>query len=90
MSDTIENIILEAISFYDPLTKDKIILDLDEYKITEVNEFSLEEFEVCFSKLLKEGKIKQVKVGPDMAFLRVFPKRRSWFIQKIINFFKFK
>jgi hypothetical protein len=90
MSDTIENIILEAISFYDPLTKDKIILDLDEYKITEVNEFSLEEFEGCFKKLLKEEKIKQIKVGPDIAYLRVFPKRRSWLVQKVINFFKFK
>lgn len=90
MSQEIEDIILEAISFFDPLTKDKIILDLNEYKITVVNEFSLQDFEDCFVKLLSDNKIKAVQVGSDTAYLRVFPKRKSWLIRQIKKILKLK
>ena len=82
MSKEIEEIILEAMSFYEPMAKDKIILDLDDYKITEVNEFSLEEFEEVFIRLLKEKRIKEIKKGDQITYLRVFPKRS--FFKKIL------
>ena len=78
MSKEIEETILEALSFYDPMTKDEIILDLDDGKIQENPDFSLEVFENKLESLLKNEKVKMIKNGKNISYLRLFPKRKSW------------
>lgn len=68
-----EDLVLSTLSFYEPLSITRIILDMDLRNIEEV--FSLEELEVIL-KDLEKRKVLEVKgKGNDKLYLKKFPKR---------------
>ncbi|MEC7182619.1 MAG: hypothetical protein VXW15_07895, partial [Bdellovibrionota bacterium] len=61
MKEKIDELILESLSFYTPLTLDQIILDLDHNKAQNIPEFSLDVLEKRIKFFVKTKRVKVLK-----------------------------
>ena len=73
----LEPLLLETISFFQPMTCTQIILQLDNEKIIEVSA-TLADLKQELKRLTKQGKIKQSRIGTEPVWQRVF-KTRPWY-----------
>lgn len=75
--DELEELVLETLSFLDPMTKEKLILDFDSDRLQQFPDFDKETLEKILKKLVKKKKIKLIK-GADDSYLKIMPKRPWW------------
>ena len=94
MKEKIDELILESLSFYTPLTLDQIILDLDHNKIQNIPEFSLDILEKRIKFFVKTKKVKVLKSKHEVTFIKLYPRKKTFlkrFLdsakQSVINFF---
>ncbi|MEE2744099.1 MAG: hypothetical protein VYD54_09340 [Bdellovibrionota bacterium] len=85
MDEDIDNIILEALSFYTPMTKEQLILDLDPKKVRAFPHFDLGLLEERMKVFIKNKKVKVTKDKNDQAYIKEFPKRKVGLFKKIRN-----
>ncbi len=76
MDEDIDDIILEALSFYTPMTKEQLVLDLDPKKVRAFPHFDLGLLEERMKFFIKNKKIKVTKINNDQAYIKIFPKRK--------------
>ena len=89
MKKKIDELILESLSFYTPLTIDQIILDLDHKKVKSIPELNLDTFEKRIKFFVKTKKVKVLKSDNQVAFIKLFPKRKSSLVRFFLYFFIF-
>jgi hypothetical protein len=73
-----QDLLLETLSFYEPMTISKMIFDFDEKKIREFRQLEQSDLMNCLKKLERAKKIKKVKIGTEDAWMRVLTRRPWW------------
>lgn len=86
MKDDIDTIILEALSFYTPMTKEQLILDLDSKKIRAFPQLNLELLEKRLSYFVKKKTSKMIVTEGEKTYIKLYPKKRSPFF-RFLNFY---
>jgi len=86
MKNDIDTIILEALSFYTPMTKEQLILDLDSKKIRAIPQLDLELLEKRLSYFVKKKKSKIIVTEGEKTYIKLYPKKRGTFYRNF-NFY---
>ncbi len=76
--EKLQEMLLETLSFFSPMSAQMIILDFDREKIDSMRELTLEDLEKSLSIMVKKGLVRRTKSGEDIAWQRVFLKRKPW------------
>ena len=79
-----EEIILETLSFFEMMTKENIIMDMNVHETDEL-QITLEDLELILESLKKRKLIRKGKKEQDIAWQKIFPKKSLW--RKIQSFF---
>lgn len=77
--DSIDELLLETLSFYTPMIKEEIILDLDLAKLEEHESFSLIVLEEKLDQLVKKNYLTRKGKGNDTRYLRILPSSVPWY-----------
>lgn len=85
----IENLVLEVLSFYEPMSFELILLDMPEDKILDIPDFNREDLEKTLDLLLKKKRIKlsSNKINKEIYWIKVFPKKGIF--KRLLSFFRF-
>ena len=83
--NAIESLVLETLSFFDPLTKEQIYLQFDPEMVKILSHLTREDLDQALIDLKKSKKIKEVKVGKDAGWIKVYPKR-PWYKDLMLKF----
>ena len=86
MNQNIDDLILESLSFYTPLSIDQIILELDDHKIKQFPNFNLDTLEKRIRYYVKVKKIKVLKSDGKVTFLKMYPKRKNSLFRFLVYF----
>jgi hypothetical protein len=76
--DEIDDLILEALSFYDQMTINDIIMNLDEIKIQDMPYFNMMVLEERIKKLMKKKYVIRTKHFKEYRYQRQVPPRPFW------------
>ncbi|MCK5073786.1 MAG: hypothetical protein KAQ98_10200 [Bacteriovoracaceae bacterium] len=76
--ESLEIILLKILSFYEPLTIEKILLEIDSDEISSMPHLTMEDLEQVLLKMKKQGRLKCRGKGRDRSWLRINPGRISW------------
>jgi hypothetical protein len=73
----IEALILEVLSFYEPMSFELILLDMPEKQILEISNFNREDLEKTLKILIKKKRIKvsSSKSDKEVFWIKVIPKK---------------
>ncbi|MFA6237827.1 MAG: hypothetical protein WC635_10905 [Bacteriovorax sp.] len=78
MTSELENLVLITLSYFEPMTFSKIILDFDSEEIKNFPDFDNVKLQEMLSSLEKKKLIKRVKIDKETGWIRVLPKRSWW------------
>lgn len=78
MKTTLEDLVLMTLSFFEPMTFSKVILDFDDDKLKDFPDFDKEQLQGIINKLEKKKLIKRVTIDKEIGWVRVQPKRAWW------------
>ena len=77
-----ENLLLETLSFFEPMTLEKIILDFDAKEIKKYPQLEASDMKEALRRLQKAKKIKKIKIkvgkNSEDAWIKIYPKRPWW------------
>ena len=79
------NLVLETLSFYEPMTMEKIILDIDSDQIKNDNDFTKERLDTILVELCKKNIIKLEVIEDQKTWIKVFKHKRSWW-KRLLSF----
>jgi hypothetical protein len=87
-SNKIEALVLEVLSFYEPMSFELILLDMPEDKILDIPDFNREDLEKTLSLLIKKKRIKvsSKKSEKEIFWIKVFPKKGVF--KRLFSFFR--
>jgi hypothetical protein len=74
----LEEFVLGTLSFYEPMTFSKIIIDLDSDALLGFPEFTREDLTVVLSSLEKQKVIKTLPIDKESGWIRIHPKKALW------------
>ena len=75
--DQLEQLVLETLSFYEPMTVEQIVMDLDTGRQAQFPDLTLEEMKEAVERLVEKKALKMIP-GENISYLRLMPKRKSW------------
>lgn len=78
MNQKLNDLVLSTLSFYEPMTFSRIILDFDNEILKDFPEFDKEDLKMILNNLKKQKLIKSTKIEKEEAWIRVLPKRPWW------------
>lgn len=78
MNQKLNDLVLSTLSFYEPMTFSRIILDFDNKELENFPEFAKEDLQDILTSLSKKKFIKRVRLDKEDAWIRVLPKRSWW------------
>lgn len=78
MKTNLEELVLVTLSFFEPMTFSKIILDFDSELIRDFPDFDKEQLQSIINKLESKKLIKRVTIDKEIGWIRVRPKRSWW------------
>jgi hypothetical protein len=87
--DYINELLLKNLSFYEPMTFEKILLDINENDLKLLPNFNFNDMHKELVKLKKFNKIKEVKLDKDKAWIKIFPRTNFTILEKLKNLFRF-
>lgn len=73
--EKIEALVLEVLSFYEPMSLELILLDMPEERIAEIPDFNREELEDILKKLKKESRITSSTVKKETYWIKKIPRK---------------
>lgn len=76
--DEIDDLILEALSFYEQSTMNDIIMNLDEQKIEQMPHFNMLVLEERVKKLIRKKYVTRSKHFKEFRYQRRVPPRPFW------------
>lgn len=73
----IEDLILEVLSFYEPMSLELILLDMPKERIAEIENFNREDLEKTLKLLKKKKRIKKTSKRSEKEdfWIKIFPKK---------------
>ena len=80
------DLVLETLSFYEPMSLEKIILDIDSERIKDCDDFNKELLENILKELVSYKLVKDKKIDGEKTWVKVFRHKRSWW-QRLFTFF---
>ena len=81
------NLVLETLSFFEPMSLDKIILDFDKEKIEKMKDFTSDELESILKHLEKKGKVKKINLEKGVQYIKV--QKRASKLKRIFSFLNY-
>lgn len=84
----LEVLILETLSFFENMTLEKIILDLDQNKLKQFPDFSKEDLLDLLNKFERERLVKKIQIDQEVMWIKIRKQNNSWF-KRFKDFFKF-
>jgi hypothetical protein len=84
--NNLEDLVLETLSFLEPMTFSQIILDFDNEKLSKFPTFSKEDLENVIHKLEKKKKLKRITIDKEVGWIKI-QRKRSW-LQNFLYYFK--
>ncbi|MCP4915157.1 MAG: hypothetical protein GY909_18705 [Oligoflexia bacterium] len=74
--EKIDSLVLQVLSFYEPMSFEKILLDMPDDRIAEIEDFNREDLDKALEKLVKK-KLAKLSYGEkkEKFWLRQIPKR---------------
>jgi hypothetical protein len=75
--DELDELILETLSFLEPMSTERLILDFDSDRLQQFPDFNKETLEKKLKSLIKQKKVKVIK-GQEPTYLKLMPKRPWW------------
>lgn len=83
--EAIDLLVLETLSFFDPLTKEQIYLQFDPEMVNILSHLTREDLDKALIDLKKRKKIKEVRVDKDAGWIKIYPKR-PWYRKLMLKF----
>lgn len=71
----IETIVLETLSFFEPMSLEKIIIDTNSEDAKSNKDFTHEALLNVLNELVKNKKVKTYKINGDLHWQRIFPQK---------------
>ena len=68
-------LILETLSFFEPMTKEKLLLDFDMDKLINAKDFTVSDLENGLDKLVKARFVSKSKKNNEVYYQRIYPKK---------------
>lgn len=86
--EKIEGLVLQVLSYYEPMSFEMILLDMPQDLIREIPDFNREELDQALLSLKKQKLIKLMSKpkDKDKLWLRLFPKKSI--IQRLLSYLK--
>ena len=81
------NLVLETLSFFEPMSLDKIILDFDKSVIEKMPDFTSDELEKILKYLEKKGKVKKIHLEKSVQYIKV--QKRVSKLKRIFSFLNY-
>lgn len=78
MNKDLQQVLLETLSFYEPMSLEFILLDLNDHFLKENPNLTTEDLLATLHDLNRQKKIKKIKKQGQLHWLRVFPKKSLW------------
>lgn len=75
--DELDELILETLSFLEPMSTESLILDFDSDRLQQFPDFNKETLEQKLKSLVKKKKVKLIK-GKEPTYIKLMPKRSWW------------
>ena len=72
---TLEEFVLSTLSFYEPMTFSRIILDFNGEALKAYPNFDREELQATLKNLEKKKLVKPVTIDKEVGWIRIHPKR---------------
>ncbi len=72
---SLEEVLLSTLSFFDPMSKEQILLQMDESSIDVQERLTVKDLEDELIRLVKLKKLKKSKKNKDVVWIRRFPKK---------------
>jgi len=76
--DQLDDILLETLSFYNPLSREEIIAQMDTEKIQACPNFTIEDLDNRILQLIRRDAIKVGERKGDRTYVKNFPTRTKW------------
>ena len=76
--DEIDTLLLETLSFFEPMSKEMIILDFNEDRLKQLDDFDLNQLEERLEKLIKQKQLKRLKKDKEVLYQKIMPKKSWW------------
>ena len=85
-NEKVEELVLETLSFYEPMSFELILLDMPRERILDIPNFNREDLEKALSSLKESKKIKELSLNSknEICWIKVFPKKGL--IKRIYSF----
>lgn len=80
------DLVLETLSFYEPMSLEKIILDIDSERIKDCDDFNKEMLENILNELVSKKLVKEKKLEGEKNWVKVFRHKRNWW-QRLLTYF---
>lgn len=80
--------LLMTLSHFEPMSLDKIFIDMDKDFVKEFSDLSMEDLTHCLDELTQEKKIKRLNNQGHPEWIKVFPKRKSLWGRLLQNLFR--
>ncbi len=82
-----EHLILEALSFYEPMSYAQIIFELKADEIQELPDFTDEKMKLILDSLVKRKLIKKLDFNGEVKWVKTLPQERKNMFTKLIEKF---
>lgn len=80
------DLVLETLSFFEPMSLEKIIFDFDKDKIEKMKDFSKDDLEAILEHLVKKKKVKVLNLEKGNQYIKIQKKASG--LKKLFSFFK--
>jgi hypothetical protein len=77
----INDLLLETLSFYEAMSLEKIIMDIDSRRAKEIENFNKETLEQALNDLKKKKLLKIITENKQKAWIKVFKSKRPWWVR---------
>lgn len=74
----LEDLLLSALSFYEPMSFSKIVFDLDAQKLQKYPNFDKDQMLLILKSLEKRGMVKKIGKDSEAQWQRIHKKRAFW------------
>jgi hypothetical protein len=85
-NEKIYELLLETLSFYEAMSLEKIIMDIDGERAKEIKDFNKETLILALGHLKHKKLLKVIVENDQNTWLKVFKSKRSWW-QKLLPFY---
>ena len=77
----LEHLLLETLSFFEVMRFEQLVFDIDESKLSTMNELRRDQVEQALESLVRRKIVKKIKIDGEDGWQKVFPKKKNWIMK---------